>query len=262
MTEATIAIEDVQSTPDKPVKMVHISGQLDESNVDQKIQEVYQVAEKAPAGLSLIFDLEQLEYMNSKSIGYLTDLYGKITENGGQMAIANAKSNILDILQVVGLTQLVKTFNSIDEAKSHVMSQPAGAEPTQPEQPQPAEPQPEQPQQPQPEQPAEQPQPEQPQPTEPQQPAEPTQPEQPQPTEPQQPAEPTQPEQPQPAEPQPEQPEQPAEPTQPEQPQPAEPQPEQPQPEQQPAEPQQPQPTEPQQPAEPPQDDKNDTFKL
>lgn len=121
MTEAIITIEDAQNpSPDKILKIVHISGQLDESNIDEKIQEIYKVLEANPKGLSLIFDMENLEYMNSKSIGYLTDLYGKVTEANGQVAIAKAKSNILDILQVVGLTQLIKTFDSTDEAKNYI----------------------------------------------------------------------------------------------------------------------------------------------
>lgn len=117
MTDANILIEDAQDVPGKVVKIAHISGQLDESNVDEKIQELYKAVESNPKNLNLIFDLENLEYMNSKSIGYLTDLYGKITEGGGQVLITNAKSNILDILQVVGLTQLIKNVATIKEAK-------------------------------------------------------------------------------------------------------------------------------------------------
>jgi stage II sporulation protein AA (anti-sigma F factor antagonist) len=118
MTDVKITIEDTAGQADKKVKIVHIVGQLDESNVDEKIKEIYSVIETNPQNLHLIFDLENLEYMNSKSIGYLTDIYGKLTETGGKMAIAKAKSNIADILQVVGLTQLVQIFDSIDSAKS------------------------------------------------------------------------------------------------------------------------------------------------
>lgn len=121
MTQATITVEDVQSTnPSEVIKIVHISGQLDESNVDERIQEIYKLVEATPKGLNLVFDMEHLEYMNSKSIGYLTDLYGKISEASGQVAIAKAQPNILDILQVVGLTQLIKTFGTVDEAKTYL----------------------------------------------------------------------------------------------------------------------------------------------
>ncbi len=121
MTEATITVEDTQSpSPDKAMKIAHISGQLDESNVDEKVKEIYKALEANPKGLNLILDLENLEYMNSKSIGYLTDLYGKITESGGQVAIAKAKPNITDILEVVGLTQLIKSFDTTDLAKNYL----------------------------------------------------------------------------------------------------------------------------------------------
>lgn len=123
MTEVKISVEDLQgATPDKKIKVVHVAGQLDESNVDEKIQEVYKVLEANPQNLNLIFDLENLEYMNSKSIGYLTDIYGKVTETGGKVVIAKARPNIADILQVVGLTQLVSLYDSIDSAKTALAS--------------------------------------------------------------------------------------------------------------------------------------------
>ena len=124
-TPATITIEDVESSsPDMTVKIVKFSGQLDESNVDEKANMVYELIEKNPKNLNLIFDFAELEYMNSKSIGYLTDWYGKVYENGGKIVVAQTRPNILDILQVVGLTQLIKTFPTIDEAK-FAISHPA-----------------------------------------------------------------------------------------------------------------------------------------
>ena len=122
MTEAHISIEDILSTdPGKKIKLIAISGQLDESNVDEKAQEIYSLINQNPKNLSLIFDLEKLEYMNSKSIGYLTDWYGKITEAGGKIVIARIKKNIQDILQVVGLTQLIGVYATIDEAKFAIL---------------------------------------------------------------------------------------------------------------------------------------------
>lgn len=129
MTEAAITIEDgVSNDPNQLLKIAHISGQLDESNIDEKIKTIYGLVEKTPKNLNLVLDLENLEYMNSKSIGYLTDLYGKITETGGQVAIAKAKANILDILQVVGLTQLIRSFDSVEEAKAHLLSTTAATD--------------------------------------------------------------------------------------------------------------------------------------
>ncbi|MBU1018589.1 MAG: STAS domain-containing protein [Patescibacteria group bacterium] len=121
MAEATITFEDVQVDGDKQVKLIKVAGQLDESNVDDEAKKIYKLIEDVGGNLSLIFDFSELEYMNSKSIGYLTDWYSKVSASGGKVAIAQAKSNIVDILQVVGLTQLINTFPSIEEAKVAVV---------------------------------------------------------------------------------------------------------------------------------------------
>lgn len=123
MTPIQITVEDVSGAPaGKVVKLVHIAGQLDESNVDEQAKTIYQLIEANPVGLSIIFDVMALEYMNSKSIGYLTDWYSKISGNGGKVVLASPRENILDILQVVGLTQLVNAYPSLDEAKAAVLS--------------------------------------------------------------------------------------------------------------------------------------------
>lgn len=122
MTPVQITVEDVAGIPaGKTVKIVRIVGQLDESNVDEQAKSIYQVIESFPTGLSLIFDFTGLEYMNSKSIGYLTDWYSKVSASGGKVVIAAARENILDILQVVGLTQLVNPYATLDEAKAAVL---------------------------------------------------------------------------------------------------------------------------------------------
>jgi anti-anti-sigma factor len=122
MTSVQFTTEDLQGAPaGKTIKIVHIIGQLDESNVDENARTVYQLIESVPQGLHLIFELSGLEYMNSKSIGYMTDWYSKLSATGGRLVLASARDNILDILQVVGLTQLINTFATLEEAKLAVM---------------------------------------------------------------------------------------------------------------------------------------------
>lgn len=118
MTDVQITVEDMQNPPaGKVVKVVHVVGQFDESNIDEKAKEVYAIIDAVPAGLSLIFEFSGLEYMNSKSIGYLTDWYSKVSGSGGKVVIAAARDNIIDILQVVGLTQLISAYATLEEAK-------------------------------------------------------------------------------------------------------------------------------------------------
>ncbi len=131
MTEININIEDIPvTTAGKTVKLVTFKGQLDETNVDEKAKTIYSLIEQTPHNLNLLLDFEQLEYMNSKSIGYLTDWYSKISEGGGKVVIAKARPNILDILEVVGLTQLITSFPTTDEAKLALVDAPAAGSTT------------------------------------------------------------------------------------------------------------------------------------
>lgn len=118
MTEANITIEDIPGAPaNLTAKQIRFEGQLDESNVDEKAKIIYKVIEENPENLYLLLNFEFLEYLNSKAVGYLTDWYGKITERNGKIVITKARNNILDILQVVGLTQLINCYDTPEEAK-------------------------------------------------------------------------------------------------------------------------------------------------
>ena len=122
MTDITITIDNISiSDKDKVAKLIKFKGQLDESNVDEKAKEIYKLIEETPKNLFLIMDFSGLEYMNSKSIGYLTDWYGKISEGGGKVAVASARPNVMDVLEVVGLTQLISFYDTVDEAKLAIL---------------------------------------------------------------------------------------------------------------------------------------------
>lgn len=118
MTPIELIITDVAlDGSSRMVKQVAFIGQLDESNVDAQAKKVYELLEKLPEKSALIFDFAGLEYMNSRSIGYLTDWYSKMTEKSGKLVITQARNNIEDILKVVGLTQIIEFYLSNEEAK-------------------------------------------------------------------------------------------------------------------------------------------------
>jgi len=100
----------------KAIKIINFAGQLDETNVDEEAKKVYQVIDEM-AEPNLLLDLSDLAYMNSKSIGYVTDWYSRAASKNGKIVIAHPRPNILDILKVVGITQIINIYESIDEAK-------------------------------------------------------------------------------------------------------------------------------------------------
>ena len=120
MSPVEILVSDYNGQTQKPVKLVQIQGQLDESNVDEKSKVIYQLLDQSPEETNFIFDLMQLEYMNSKAIGYLTDWYNRVLQKNGQVLLTQAQDNILDILDTVGLTSIIEHHSSIEDAISAI----------------------------------------------------------------------------------------------------------------------------------------------
>ena len=115
MAEVQTAIQDIDANG-KPAKSISFSGQLDETNVDSEAKKIYEVID-AVAEPNLVLDFENLTYMNSKSIGYVTDWYSRTAAKNGRIVIARPRPNILDILKVVGITQIIPIYDTLDEAK-------------------------------------------------------------------------------------------------------------------------------------------------
>lgn len=135
MSEIQITITDSQNKAGQSVKVLKFTGLLDETNVDEKSKIIYDLLTATPKNLNMIFDFAELDYMNSKSVGYLTDWYTKVSNTGGGIVITGAKPNIQDILEVVGLTQIIKFVGTMEEAQNFTFG--AQAQPEQAAQPAP-----------------------------------------------------------------------------------------------------------------------------
>ncbi len=115
MAQVNITFQDIKQSA-KAIKLITFTGQLDETNVDAEAQKIYRIIDEMPES-NMLLDFANLEYMNSKSIGYLTDWYSKAMAKNGKIAIARPRANILDILKVVGITQIINIYDNLDKAK-------------------------------------------------------------------------------------------------------------------------------------------------
>jgi anti-anti-sigma regulatory factor len=108
MPETTVTIDTLESPiADSTAKLITIIGALDESNIDTQAQNFYKLIEQFPKKLFLLFDLAKLDYMNSKTIGYITDWSEKIKTGGGKMV-------------TVGITAFIPAYSTKEEALKHL----------------------------------------------------------------------------------------------------------------------------------------------
>ena len=106
---------EVNKKEQNGIVIFEFSGELDETNADKTFawvnNEIGDFTNK-----KLILNLGGLKYLNSKSIGYIADIFSNIEENEWQMYISNCDDGVKDVLELVGITTIVPTVDTVEEA--------------------------------------------------------------------------------------------------------------------------------------------------
>lgn len=110
-----VTLDFLKLTEYPDFQIVKFKGQIDESNLKEVIEQITPYADN-PAVKALIFDFTDLEFLNSKVIGYIADLHSRLDEQERKLVISGASNDVTDILELVGLTSLVACYSDIDSA--------------------------------------------------------------------------------------------------------------------------------------------------
>ncbi|MGB9678548.1 MAG: anti-sigma F factor antagonist [Thermoanaerobacteraceae bacterium] len=105
---------DIKFTKKTNTLIVKFDGELDHHIADQlkeKIDKEYNTGFK-----NLIFDLKNVNFMDSSGIGVIIGRYKKAKEKNGKVVLVNANSQLNKIIEISGLMRIIKCYNSIEEA--------------------------------------------------------------------------------------------------------------------------------------------------
>ena len=106
---------EVNKKDSNGIVIFELAWELDETNADKTFKSIYdQIWEFE--GKNIIFNLSGLKYLNSKSIGYIADVFSNIEDAEGQMYISNCSDWVKDILELVGITTIIPTVDTEKEA--------------------------------------------------------------------------------------------------------------------------------------------------
>ena len=119
-TDITFSMDPLDR--DRTVVVLSFSGQLDEMTGDEIFARLSDFLEEKKEENFFIFRLSDLEYINSKSIGHLIDSYRKISGRGGKLVFCEVPENILDILDLVGVTRVIDIAGSLEAAKVSLLT--------------------------------------------------------------------------------------------------------------------------------------------
>ena len=106
---------DIKRKTVQGIEVFEFHGELDETNADKAFTAIYSAIGDF-AGKKIILNLIGLRYLNSKSIGYIADMFSNIEDNNGSMYITNMTNDVRDTLELVGITSIVNVVNLEEEA--------------------------------------------------------------------------------------------------------------------------------------------------
>lgn len=106
---------EIKQTEQSGVMVFEFNGELDETNADKTFTSLYNDIGDF-TDKKIVFNLQGLKYLNSKSIGYIADVFSNIEDNDGQMYISNCDEGVKDVLELVGITTIIPTVDTVEEA--------------------------------------------------------------------------------------------------------------------------------------------------
>jgi anti-anti-sigma factor len=95
-----------------PTYEVRLSGEIDQSNIMEKIAPVTEQIGAMPDGSVLVLDFSGLTYINSTFIGQLAGWYRTMKEKGGALRLSHINDSVREILTLVGLINVLEVQNS------------------------------------------------------------------------------------------------------------------------------------------------------
>ncbi len=106
---------EVNKKDENWILIFSFSWELDETNADKTftniINDIWSFEDK-----KIIFDFTNLKYLNSKSIWYIADIYSQTEDSSADMYIANCDDWVKDVLELVWITTIVPTVDTVHEA--------------------------------------------------------------------------------------------------------------------------------------------------
>jgi len=105
------------SSSNPSVKIVTLRGELDESVLESFKEELVKIMENMELK-SLVFNLRDLDFINSKGIGFIVWVHSHLTKDGRHLILADAKEAVMDVMNLVGLTTIIPYYVTLDEAVS------------------------------------------------------------------------------------------------------------------------------------------------
>jgi anti-anti-sigma factor len=110
---------EVTDTSNPDAKVITLKGELDESVLDYFKTQLDPIWNDENVRV-FIFDLQNLEFINSKGIGFLVSVHSHLAKNRRRLILAAAQETVMDVMSLVGLTSIIPHYEALDEALANL----------------------------------------------------------------------------------------------------------------------------------------------
>jgi len=104
---------------DNGIRMITLSGRLDMAGTN--LIENQFVQHCAGDIVFVLVDLTEVNYLSSIGIPMLISSAKAITNRGGRMAFLNPQTNVKLVLDITGVSNMVRIYNDLETAKVRLM---------------------------------------------------------------------------------------------------------------------------------------------
>ncbi len=101
------------------VSVLDLKGELDEIGVQSLTEQIEPLLSDSEVK-KLVLNLHELEFINSKGIGYLVSIHTHMAKDSRSLILVDANEPVMDVISLVGLTTIISYHSDLDSALKSV----------------------------------------------------------------------------------------------------------------------------------------------
>jgi len=109
-----LSIKITETNEDKGYQIINFNGEFDKAGQTEIKDDLEKIVESF-AGKSLVFNFENLKFINSEGIGYLMEIHTHLVQRGRKLVIVGVSARIADVFQAIGIHEIVPVYPSLDD---------------------------------------------------------------------------------------------------------------------------------------------------
>lgn len=95
-------------------QLIKFSGEFDKAG-HSEVKEKLDMCVKDFNLKALVFDFQDLKFINSEGIGYLMEIHAHLTQRDRKLVIVGANAYVKDVFQAIGIMEIVPIYENLKE---------------------------------------------------------------------------------------------------------------------------------------------------